>query len=144
MKKLLVASVFALAPLTAFAGGFVAAGDINNASTSVSSSAGVGSTQGTGAGSMVDGKGAVVVGAVSGNYTSVQTGGTANAGPKGSSTTTNAQQTNVGGTISGGMSTGRNATGMSGVGQNSQANGGASASASNTNTGGFVATHHGH
>ncbi len=50
----------------------------------------------------------------------------------------------MGGTISGGSAHGHAATGMSGGWQNSQANGGASASASNQNTGGFVTINHGH
>lgn len=142
MKKILLASVFALAPFAAFAGGFVAAGDVNMANTSVGSSAGVGSTQNTDAGATVNGRGAVMVGAISGNYSNVQTGSAAVAGPHGSATTTNAQQVNVGGTITGGMSTGHNATGQANGSQNSQTGGSATAQATNTNIGGFVKFHH--
>lgn len=136
MKKLLLASVITLAPFTAFAGGFVAAGDVNQSSTSAASNAGVNSQQGTAAGAAAY-KGSVVVGTVSGNYTSVNTGAAAVSGPKGSATSTTAQQTNIGGTISGGSAHGQ-AGGISGGSQSSTGSGSSGASASNQNLGGFV------
>jgi hypothetical protein len=136
-----MAGVIALAPFSAFAGSFIAAGDINQASTSSQSMAGVQSDQGTWAKTGVGGNGAVVLGTVSGNYTTVNTQGQAKAGPGGSSTSTQAQQFNIGGTISGGVAdNGKHGTanGVTGGGQNSQAVGGSTASASNNNVGGFV------
>jgi hypothetical protein len=100
MKKLLLASVFALVPFVAFAHDPRPAQP--QAATFSASGAAVGSIQGTVAGAKVDGNGAVIVGTVSGNYTNVQTNGTATAGPRGSFTSANAAQTNIGGTISGG------------------------------------------
>jgi len=61
---------FAVAP--AFADmprNLIAAGDVNLAKTAAGSSAGVASQQGTVAGTRVGGNGAVLTGAVSGNYT---------------------------------------------------------------------------
>lgn len=145
-KILLAATMLSLVAGAALASpqGWIAAGDVNMASTSAGSNAGVASTQGSGANSSVRGSGGVVVGTVSGNYTNVQTGAAAQAGPGGSSTNTTAQQVNVGGTISGGLGSsnshfGNGASGSTGGGQNSQATGNSSASASNKNIGGFVA-----
>jgi hypothetical protein len=83
-----------------------------------------------------------VTGAVSGNYTQVITGAGATAGPKGSFTSTTAQQTNVGGTLGGGLAGNaphnHGASGVAGGTQTSQATGGSAATASNANLGGFV------
>jgi hypothetical protein len=117
MRKLLLASVFALVPFAVFAHGPVPAGD-----TSAGSVAIVTSEQGTGAHAQVNGQGAVVVGAVSGNYTNVQANGKAGM----SGTSTSAQQVNVGGTMAGGISSG-DASGKAGGGQNSTAYGKATA-----------------
>jgi hypothetical protein len=144
MRKYLLASVIALAPFAAFAAQpQIIAGDVNLAQTAAGSTAGVSSQQGTMAGAKVGGNGAVVVGAVSGNYTQVNTAAGATAGPKGSFTNTTAQQVNVGGTIAGGLADNgkhsNGATGIAGGGQSSQATGGSTASASNVNLGGFIA-----
>jgi hypothetical protein len=152
MRKFLLAATilapFAVAP--AFADmprAPITAGDVNIGKTAAGSSAGVSSQQGT----MAGGNGAVIVGAVSGNYTSVMTGAGATAGPNGSFTTTNAQQTNIGGTLAGGLGSGAKsnsgAAGKANGSQNSQASGDASANASNTNLSGFskgVQQHGGH
>ncbi|HUN38700.1 MAG TPA: hypothetical protein VMU81_00270 [Acetobacteraceae bacterium] len=141
MRKILLAvTILGLAAAPAFAGG-IAAGDLNIAGTSASSNAGVSSMQGTGTGAMVAGNGGVAVGAVSGNYTSVDTSALGAAGPKGSYTNTTATQTNVGGTVVGGVS-GKGfmgiATGGAGGSQTSSASGGASATAKNLNAGGIA------
>ncbi len=97
------------------------------------------STQGTIAGAMVKGDGAVVVGTVSGNYTSVDTKGAAKAGQGYAKTSTTATQTNIGGTISGGLADqGRHGTavGTTGGAQQSAATGGSVAGAADL--GGFV------
>jgi hypothetical protein len=134
---------FAVAP--AFADmprNLIAAGDVNLAKTAAGSSAGVASQQGTVAGTRVGGNGAVLTGAVSGNYTQVNTAAGATAGPKGSFTNTTAQQVNIGGTVAGGIADtgkhGSGATGIAGGAQTSQATGGSVATASNTNLGGFL------
>jgi hypothetical protein len=118
------------------------AGDVNLARTSAGSTAGVASGQNTAAGVKAAGNGGVVTGAVSGNYTQVNTAAGATAGPKGSFTNATAQQINVGGTVAGGLAGNANqhggASGMAGGGQTSQATGGAAASASNTNLGGIA------
>src|ERR1700719_2156215 len=104
MRKFLLAGVIALAPFIAFSEQTPAAQISGNlAATGSLSTAGVGSTQGTMAGAMVRGDGAVIVGTVSGNYTSVDTRGSAKAGQGYAKTSTTATQTNVGGTISGGV-----------------------------------------
>lgn len=132
-----VASAFAEMPRAP-----ITAGDVNVAKTTAGSSAGVSSQQGTTAGARIGGNGAVIVGAVSGNYTSVETGAGATAGPKGSFTNTNAQQTNIGGTVTSalGNSTNRNsgASGKASGSQTSQASGDSSATASNKNLGAFT------
>ena len=79
MRKFLLAATilapFVVAP--AFAGGapqgLTAAGDINLSKTTAGSTAIVGSMQGTNAQAKAAGNGGVIVGAVSGNYTSVET-----------------------------------------------------------------------
>jgi hypothetical protein len=147
MRKFLLAATvlapFAVAP--AFAGmpqTVTIAGDVNLAKTAAGSNAGVSSQQGTVAGAKVGSNGAVITSAVSGNYTQVQTAAGATAGPKGSSTNTNAQQVNVGGTVAGGLAdNGKHSNGASGMasgGQTSQATGGATAGASNTNLGSTI------
>jgi hypothetical protein len=147
MRKFLLAATilapFALAPAFAeMPRSQTVAADVNLAKTSAGSTAGVSSEQGTMAGAKVGGNGAVITGAVSGNYTQVNTAAGATAGPKGSFTNTNAQQVNIGGTVSGGLADSAKhsggASGMAGGGQSSQANGGASATASNTNLGGII------
>ena len=135
MKKLLLASMLALAPFAVFAEqpkAFVAAGDINSAATQAGSSVDVGSTQDTNA---QTGRGfAGAAGAVSGNYTTIQTGAAAKAGPAGSQVRTTGTQLNVGGT-----SIGKLGAASASGGQNSTDSGFADASAKNTNIGGFVA-----
>jgi hypothetical protein len=146
-KFLLAATIlapFAVAPAFAdMPANLTAAGDINLAKTAAGSTAGVASQQGTMAASKVGGNGAVLTGAVSGNYTQMNTAAGATAGPKGSFTNTTAQQVNIGGTVTGGIADngkhGNGATGMAGGGQSSQATGGAAATAANTNLGGFIA-----
>jgi hypothetical protein len=147
MRKFLLAATilapFAVAPAFAEMPQTVTiAGDVNLAKTAAGSNAGVSSQQGTMAGAKVGGNGAVITGAVSGNYTQVQTAAGATAGPKGSFTNTNAQQVNVGGTVAGGLAdNGKHRNGASGMasgGQTSQATGGATAGASNTNLGATI------
>jgi hypothetical protein len=141
VRKLLLTGVLALAPLAAFAGG-------NLAQTSANSSAEiVDGIQGTGAHALVGGNGGVIVGAVSGNYSTVGTSGVGRAGPLGSYTNTTVTQTNVGGTVSGGLATNQKlggasngASGSAGGFQSSQTKGGSDASASTTNFGGFATT----
>ena len=147
MRRLLLTSAFALVPFAAFAAEGFIGGNINQAQTSSVSSAQVGGVQGTGAHAFVGGTGGVVVGAVSGNYSAVDTAGSGTAGPKGSFTTSTVTQTNVGGTVSGGLAANQKhggssngASGTAGGFQNSQTKGGSEASASNTNLGGFVTT----
>lgn len=138
MRKLLL-TTFALIPFAAvpaFAGdggaGFIVGGAGSLSSTSATSTAGVSSEQGTMAGAKAGGNGAVIAGAVSGNYTSVNTSALGKAGPAGSYTNTAAQQVNVGGTVAGALGSNQKGTGASGS-QNSQASGGASATASSVN-----------
>jgi hypothetical protein len=156
MRKFLLAATM-LIPFAAFAGGtdLSIAGDGNLATTSAGLSAGVQSTQGTHAQANVSGNGGVIVGAVSGNYTSVATTALGKAGPAGSYTDTTATQTNVGGTVASGLAVNKNrsstpialtagrgqangASGSASGGQNSQASGGSSATAANTNLGGSM------
>ena len=135
ISPLAVASAFADMPQ-------ISAGDVNLAKTAAGSTAGTASGQGTFAGAKVGGNGAVVIGAVSGNTTQVITGAGATAGPKGSYTTTTAQQTNVGGTLAGGLVSNaphsHGASGIAGGTQSSQVIGGSAATASNMNLGGFA------
>ena len=145
MRRLLLTSAFALVPFAAFAAEGFIGGNINQAQTSSASSAEVGSIQGTGAHAFVGGTGGVVVGAVSGNYSAVDTAGSGTAGPKGSFTTSTATQTNVGGTVSGGLAANQKhggssngASGTAGGSQNSQTMGSSEVSAGSTNLGGFV------
>ena len=147
MRKLLLVATMMMVPFAAFAKApaMTAGGDVNLAQTSAGSTAGVSSTQGTQARTNVNGNGAVTVGTVSGNYTSVQTTAAGQAGPGGSATQTSAQQVNTGGTVSSGLgvsksgSNGQHASGASGAtqgGQSSQASGASGATASNMNLGG--------
>ena len=125
MRKLLLAGVFALVPFVAFAHGPQrTTGDAALAASG--SLAGVSSTQGTKAASSVAGNGAVINGAVSGNYTDVSTKGAANLGKNTAKTNVTATQLNVGGTITGGYANG-NASGTQSGWQNSQALGGSAA-----------------
>ncbi|HUB10547.1 MAG TPA: hypothetical protein VMB34_01200 [Acetobacteraceae bacterium] len=144
-KLLLAATILGLAAAPAFAGGIAAAGDVNIAGTTAASNAGVVSTEGTMAGVKTGGNGAVVVGAVSGNYTAVDTSALGVAGPKGSYTNTTATQTNIGGTVAGGLSGTffGNAGGSASGGQNSTAMGGAKATANDMNAGGYITVGHG-
>lgn len=156
MRKFLLAATM-LVPFAAFAGGadLSIAGDGNLAKTTANSTAGVQSTQGNHAQATTGGNGGIMVGAVSGNYTSVATTALGRAGPAGSYTDTTATQTNVGGTMASGqainqtghstpitLTAGRGqangASGSAGGGQNSQASGGSSATAANTNIGGSM------
>jgi hypothetical protein len=147
MRKFLLAATM-MVPFAAFAGGsgLSVAGDVNLAKTSAGSTAGVASVQGTQAQIKAGGSGGVVVGAVSGNYTAVETTALGKAGPAGSYTDTTATQTNVGGTVSGGLAIGKSAdrgrmpvtSGSASGGQSSMASGGSAATASDTNIGGFV------
>lgn len=161
MRKFLLAATllapFAVAP--AFAGGGtlggIAAGDVDLGMTSAGSSAGVSSVQGTRARSNVAGNGGVIVGAVSGSTTSVQTTALGTAGPRGSYTDTTATQTNIGGTVAGGLALNQSgrpvgpitdamtasikgASGSASGGQTSQATGNADAKAANVKLGGFA------
>jgi hypothetical protein len=146
MRKILLASVIVLAPFAAFAAGpqgSSVAGDVNISNTQAGSTAGVSSEQGTHAGVGVAGNGGVAVGAVSGNYSDVNTTAKGVAGPAGSSTKTTAQQTNIGGTVAGGVAANKGwhndgATGSAGGNESSSATGTASAKASDTNIGGFI------
>jgi hypothetical protein len=120
MKKLLLTGVFALVPFVAFA---------NTAPVALSalSAAGVTSTQETGAMVVVGpGKGMAVDGAVSGNYTTINTTGSASAGPGKATTKVTATQLNVGGTIAGGISAG-DAKGIAGGHESSTDLGGSTA-----------------
>jgi hypothetical protein len=136
-----------LAPFAALA---QVPGATNTATTSAGSNASVGSTQATMAAAKVGGNGGVLVGAISGNTTSVQTSALGVAGPAGSSTLTSATQYNVGGTISGGLAinaaakrmptAGLNgASGFASGSQTSAGTGTASAHASNVNVTGISA-----
>jgi hypothetical protein len=156
MRTFLLAATM-LVPFAAFAGGsdLSIVGDRNVAQTTAGSTAGVQSTQGTRAQTNATGNGGVVVGAVSGNYTSVATTALGKAGPSGSYTDTTATQTNIGGTAAAGLAINpggqskpivltnghgqaSGATGSASGGQNSQAMGSSGATAANTNVGGFV------
>jgi hypothetical protein len=119
-KFLLAATVLALTAAPAFAGGppkqvtALAAGSM----------AGVMSAQTTNANATVGGNGAVITGAVSGNYTTITTTGHAATTPTGATAKTTATQTNLGGTLAGGYSQvgkghGSVATGAAGGGQSS-------------------------
>jgi len=128
MRKLLFAGVFALVPFAAFAGDIPAGFAI----TAAHSGAGVESTQGTVAGSMVRGDGLVTNGAAAGNYTTVQTTGAAKAGHDGAKTKVTATQLNLGGALTAGFADigrGGLATGMAGANQQSSATGGSTADA---------------
>jgi hypothetical protein len=137
MRKFLIAATI-LVPFAAFAGqdhGMIAG---NLALTASGSLAGVQSQQGTMAGSMVGGNGAVINGAVAGNYTSIDTTGAAKAGLGYAKTETKATQLNVGGVITGGAGKAflGTAGGAAGGAQSSQAVGGSAAVAGDA--GGFV------
>ncbi len=145
MRKFLLTSVFVLAPLAAFAAQPQAtAGDVNLAATNSLSVAGVSSGQGTMAAAKAGGNGAVIVGTVSGNYTTISTNGAAQATPAGSYTTVNTTQANVGGTVSSGLANNtknqNGASGITGGQQSSQDTGSSVAAAHDVNLGGFVAT----
>lgn len=160
MRKFLLAATilapFAIAPAFAGSDALSIAGDLNLAKTSAGSTAAVGSMQGTNAQAKAAGNGGVIVGAVSGNYTSVETTALGKAGPMGSYTDTTATQANVGGTVAAGLAlnkggrpmggptadlftvTSNGASGSAGGGQSSTAMGGSAATATNTNLGGFI------
>lgn len=125
-KLLLAATVLAMAGAPAFAG------HLPQQLTAVGSAAGVMSTQGTNANAAVGGNGAVVAGAVSGNYTTITTSGVAKAGPAGTTTNATATQLNVGGTLAGGYSTVTK-------GKGNTATGSASGSQSSGDIGGSIA-----
>jgi len=143
MKKFLLAGVIALAPFAAFADQGQDAAKLagNLALTGSVSAAGVESTQGTMSGAMLRGDGAVIVGTVAGNYTSMQTSGRATAGLGTATTQTKASQVNIGGTVSAGLSNegngrGNTATGVTGGTQQSAAAGGSIAVGADL--GGFI------
>lgn len=134
MRMILLAATV-LMPFAAFADqGPNQAGQIsgNAALTASGSLSGVSGSQGTTAGSVVRGNGAVINGAISGNYTDMATSGSARAGQGFAKTQTQATQTNIGGTITGGLAqqtkgSGNTARGNAGGSQNSQATGGSAA-----------------
>jgi hypothetical protein len=153
MRTILLAATL-LFPLAAFADqGPNHAGQISgNAALAASGSlAGVSSTQGTAANSMVGGNGSVITGGISGNYTDMTTSGSARAGQGTAKTATTATQTNIGGTITGGVAdtpkgAGNTAKGAASGSQSSQAVGGSAAVAADL--GGYVKSspqtgHHG-
>jgi hypothetical protein len=140
MRKILLAGVFVAFAAPAFAG--IVAGDVNASNTTAGSVGGVVSAQGTQSSSTVS-NGWAVGGAVSGNYTNLNSSAQAHATPAGSSTKINTNQTSVGGTITGGAAEG-NATTTSSGAQGSIAAGGSKATATNTNVGGFVFSTHRH
>jgi len=143
-KLLLAATILGLAVAPAFAGGI--AGDADIGISSANSTAGVSSSQGTQAGVTAAKNGGVVVGAVSGNYTAVDTSAMGATSPKGASyTNTTATQTNIGGTVGGGVvgNTTNGTSGSASGNQSSTANGGANATAKNLNVGGFATVSHG-
>lgn len=161
MRKFLLAATilapFAIGP--AYAAGGTLSGDLKVTTTAAGSTASVASDQGTHAQVMAGRTGGVVVGAVSGNYTSVDTSALGKAGGGTSYTNTTATQTNVGGTLAGGLAinAGRSgpfstassissngATGTAGGGQNSQAGGSSAANASTTNISGVIKLQTGH
>jgi hypothetical protein len=131
---LFVAAVLSVAAAPAFAGRTIPGGDVSGAAMQAGSTAGVASDQGSGAHAMTVGNGAVVMGAVSGNYTQVATGATATARPDGVRTGTTAQQVNVGATLIGGASSGK-AVGSAGGSQTSSGSGDAAAQAKNLGIG---------
>jgi hypothetical protein len=155
MRKFLLAATM-MVPFAAFAGSsdLSVVGNANLATTSAGSTAGVQSSQGTQAKANAAGNGGVIVGAVSGNYTSVETTALGKASPAGSYTDTTATQTNLGGTaaaevainkgrtspivLSNGSGQANGASGSASGGQNSQASGDSSAHAANTNVSGFL------
>ncbi len=108
MRKFLLAATilapFAVAP--AFAGGGsgggMISGDSDLATTSAGSSARLAASK-VPRPAKAAGNGGVIVGAVSGNHTSVATTAAGQAGPQGSATQTTATQANVGGTVAAGL-----------------------------------------
>jgi hypothetical protein len=150
MRKLLLAATilasFAAAP--AFAGSGADGGMIsgNVALATSGSNAGVSSVQGTMANAKLAGNGGVIVGAVSGNYTAVDTMSAAKAGQGHAKTETTAQQTNIGGTVAGGLVSNKDGRQARGGGDaslsmhgNSGVSGAAGGSQTSTATGGSVA-----
>lgn len=136
-KLILLATVLApFAAGSAFAGSSITAGDANSSKTSASSGAELGSVQGTYSQSTAM-HGSTIGGAVSGNYTTINTSANAQIAKGNPSTTTGGTQLNVGGTISGGTANGKSST-VSGGTQSSTDYGFSTASASNQNVGGFT------
>jgi hypothetical protein len=140
MRKFLLAGVIALAPFAAFAAGPQGAQIAGNVALTTSGSvAGVQSQQGTLSSAVVQGNGAVITGTVAGNYTSIDTSGSAKAGLGYAKTDAKTTQVNIGGTISGGVATqGRHGTadGTTSGNQSSQTVGGSAAVAADL--GGFA------
>ena len=82
MKKLLLASAFALVPIIAFAGGGGAiSGNLSGAASM--SASGIAANQGTAASVNTKGNGLAVEGAVAGNYATITSTGAAKAGKAG-------------------------------------------------------------
>jgi hypothetical protein len=130
MRKLLLASVIALAPIMAFAakGGddHGGAGKSPAAITllGAGSMAGVSSTQGTTANSSLKGAGYVVNGAIAGNYTTMNTGGKVKTVDGKVTVGAGATQTNIGGVVVGATGSGKGVKAYQNGGQTSTAVGG--------------------
>lgn len=136
-KLILLATVLApFAAGSAFAGSSIVAGDANSSKTAASSGVQLGSVQGTYSQSTAM-HGSTIGGAVSGNYTTINTAANASLNKGNPSTSTSGTQLNVGGTISGGTANGQSKT-VSGGSQSSTNYGFSTASASNANVGGFT------
>jgi hypothetical protein len=135
MKKLLLASAFALVPIIAFAGGGGAiSGNLSGAASM--SASGIAANQGTAASVNTKGNGLAVEGAVAGNYATITSTGAAKAGKAGVTTGASTTEAQVGGVIAGGVSFGKAGGGASGN-QSTTVLGGSTAAAGNLN--GFVA-----
>jgi hypothetical protein len=136
MRKILLVSVIALAPLAAFADDHHGGTSSSVSRTDSSSGAGVLSNEKTNAGVDVGGNGHIAAGAVSGNTSSMETQGRASVGRDGSTkTNATATQTNTGGTLAGGASQssghhGGDTSGGAGGSQTSTVIGGSTANAS--------------
>jgi hypothetical protein len=130
MRKLLLASVIALAPIVAFAAkGGDDHGVVGRSSAAVNvlgagSLAGVASTQGTMANSSLKGTGYVVNGAIAGNYTTMNTGGKVTVGNGKVIVGAGATQTNIGGVVMGATGSGKGVNAYQNGGQTSTAVGG--------------------
>jgi hypothetical protein len=143
MRKLLLASVFALVPFAAFAGqpqGGAIAGNLTG--TASISAGGVAAGQSTQAGAMTAGNGFSMQSATAGNAATIDTNGYAKAGPGYAKTGSNTTEMQGGGTTVVSKSTegwgrGNMAGGGATANQGSTVIGGSAAAAGNLN--GFVA-----